>query len=63
MIISSPTRAPSPSPKGWNTKRRHAQPGRADTMVTDYHGPAVCFTDGEPSGLSASLPPALAHEP
>jgi Transposase protein len=50
-----------PVPKGWNTKRRHAQPGRADTVVTDYHGRAVCFADGEPSGLSATLPPALAQ--
>ena len=50
-----------PVPKGWNTKRRHAQPGRAGTVVTDYHGRAVCFADGEPSGLSATLPPALAQ--
>jgi hypothetical protein len=48
-------------PKGWNTKRRHAQPGRAGTVVTDYHGRAVCFADGEPSGLSATLPPVLAQ--
>jgi Transposase DDE domain len=50
-----------PVPKGWNTKRRHAQPGRAGTVVTDYHGRAVCFADGEPSGLSATLPPVLAQ--
>ena len=50
-----------PVPKGWNTKRRHAQPGRAGTVVTDYQGRAVCFADGEPSGLSATLPPALAQ--
>src|SRR5258708_3733435 len=50
-----------PVPKGWNTKRRHAQPGRAGTVVTDYHGRAVCFADGGPSGLSAPLPPALAQ--
>ena len=50
-----------PVPKGWNTKRRHAQPGRAGTVVTDYHGRAVAFADGEPSGLSATLPPALAQ--
>ena len=48
-------------PKGWNTKRRHAQPGRADTMVSDYQGRAVCFATGEPSGLSATLPPVLAQ--
>ena len=50
-----------PVPKGWNTKRRHAQPGRAGTVVTDYRGRAVCFADGEPSGLSSTLPPALAQ--
>jgi hypothetical protein len=50
-----------PVPRGWNTKRRHAQPGRADTVVTDYHGRAVCFATGEPSGLSATLPGALAQ--
>src|SRR5260370_25656344 len=48
-----------PVPKGWNPKRRHAQPGRAGTVVTGYRGRAVCFADGEPSGLSATLPPAL----
>ena len=56
-----PYEGAKPVPKGWNTKRRHAQPGRAGTMVSDYHGRAVCFTDGEPSGLSATLPPALAQ--
>ena len=50
-----------PVPTGWNTKRRHAQPGRAGTVVTDYHGRAVCFADGEPSGLPVTLPPALAQ--
>jgi len=50
-----------PVPKGWNTKRRHAQPGRAATVVTGYHGRAVCFAGGEPSGLAATLPPALAQ--
>ncbi|HUL26824.1 MAG TPA: transposase [Streptosporangiaceae bacterium] len=50
-----------PVMKGWNTKRRHAQKGRADTLVTDYGGRAVCFVTGEPSGLAATLPPALAE--
>ena len=50
-----------PVPKGWNTKRRHAQRGRDDTVVTDYHGRAVCFASGEPSGLSVTLPGALAQ--
>src|SRR6266571_2001104 len=56
-----PYEGAKPVPKGWNTKRRHAQPGRAGTVVTDYRGRAVCFSDGEPSGLSATLPPALAQ--
>ena len=56
-----PYEGAKPVPKGWNTKRRHAQPGRADTMVTDYHGRAVCFATGDPSGLAATLPGALAQ--
>jgi len=56
-----PYEGAKPVPKGWNTKRRHAQPGRADTMVSDYQGRAVAFASGEPSGLSATLPPVLAQ--
>ena len=56
-----PYEGAKPVPKGWNTKRRHAQPGRADTMITDYQGRAVAFATGEPSGLSATLPPVLAQ--
>src|SRR6266581_4334326 len=56
-----PYEGAKPVPKGWNTKRRHAQPGRADTMVTDYHGRAVAFATGDPSGLAATLPPVLAQ--
>ena len=50
-----------PVPKGYNTKRRHAQRGRDDTLVTDYHARAVCFASGDPSGLSVTLPGALAQ--
>jgi transposase len=50
-----------PVGKGWNTKRRHAQPGRVDTMIADLAGRAICFTAGQPSGLSTSLPPTLAE--
>jgi hypothetical protein len=50
-----------PVGKGWNTKRRHAEPGRVDTVVADARGRAVCFTTGEPSGLSTSLPATLAE--
>ena len=50
-----------PVGKGWNTKRRHAEAGRVDTMVADAAGRAVCFTAGEPAGLSVSLPATLAE--
>jgi hypothetical protein len=50
-----------PVGKGYNTKRRHAQKGLADTVVTDYHGRAVCFVSGPPSGLTKTLPAALAR--
>ena len=48
-----------PVAKGWNTKRRHAQPGQDDTMLTDARGRAVVFGSGEPSGLVTTLPGAL----
>ena len=48
-----------PVGKGWNTKRRHAQPGRADTLLTDARGRAVVFGSGEPSGLTSTLPGGL----
>jgi len=50
-----------PVGKGWNTKRKSAMPGRADTLVTDLRGRAVAFVTGEPSGLTKTLPPALAQ--
>jgi hypothetical protein len=53
-----PYEGAKPVPKGWNTKRRHAQPGRADTMVTDYQGRAVAFGTGEPSGLPPPCRPS-----
>ncbi|MCA1671193.1 MAG: hypothetical protein LC799_02940, partial [Actinobacteria bacterium] len=56
-----PSEGTKPVPQGYNTKRRHAQRGRDDTMVTDYHGRVVCFASGDPSGLSVTLPPALAQ--
>jgi transposase len=48
-----------PVASGWNTKRRHAEPGRVDTTICDPKGRAVCFTSGEPSGLTKSLPATL----
>ena len=50
-----------PVPKGWNNKRGRAERGRADTHVTAHDGRAVCFISGEPSGLSVTLPKALAE--
>ena len=48
-----------------NSERREAGPGaekgRADTHVTAHDGRAVCFVTGEPSGLSVTLPKALAE--
>ncbi len=48
-----------PVGSGWNTKRRHAEPGRVDTTICDPKGRAVCFTSGEPSSLAKSMPSAL----
>jgi len=50
-----------PVAKGWNNKRGRAERGRADTHVTAHDGRAVCFVTGEPSGLSTTLPLALAE--
>src|SRR5258706_70072 len=50
-----------PAGKGWNNKRGKAGQGRADTHVTAHGGRPVCFTSGEPSGLAATLPKALAE--
>ncbi len=48
-----------PVAKGWNTKRRHAQPGRDDTYIADLSGRALCFTSSEPSGLSRTMRAAV----
>jgi hypothetical protein len=50
-----------PVGKGRNNKRGRAERGRADTHVTTADGRAVCFVTGEPSGLSVTLPKALAE--
>jgi hypothetical protein len=50
-----------PVGKGWNNKRGRAERGRFDTLVVDRGGRAVGFATGEPSGLSVTLPPALAR--
>jgi hypothetical protein len=50
-----------PVAKGWNNKRGRAGRGHADTHVTAHDGRAVCFVTGEPSGLTVTLPKALAE--
>jgi transposase len=50
-----------PVAKGWNTKRRHAQPGRDDTLVVDARGRALVFGSGEPTGLASNLGGVLAQ--
>ena len=50
-----------PVAKGWNTKRRHAGPGRGDTLVVDARGRAVVFGSGEPTSLASNLPGVLAQ--
>jgi len=56
-----PCAGAEPAGKGWNTKRGRAEKGRADTHVTAHDGRAVCFVTGAPSGLSVTLPKALAE--
>ncbi len=48
-----------PVAKGYNTRRRLAEPGRADTVVCDGRGRAVLFASGEPSGLTGTMPGVL----
>src|SRR5258706_236094 len=50
-----------PVGKGWNNKRGRAEKGRADTHVTAADGRAVGFGTGQPSGLTVTLPLALAE--
>jgi len=50
-----------PVAKGWNTRRRHAEAGRDDTLLTDARGRAVVFSSAEPTGLSSTLPGVLAQ--
>ena len=44
-----------PVGKGWNTRRRHAEPGRHETMIVDARWRAVCFASGPPQGLTAGM--------
>jgi predicted transcriptional regulator len=44
-----------PVSKGWNTRRRHAEPGRHETVIVDDRWRAVCFASGSPQGLSGGM--------
>jgi len=45
----------APVQKGWNTRRRHAEAGRDDTVIVDEAWRAICFSSGPPSGLSQTM--------
>ncbi len=44
-----------PVAKGWNTRRRHAEPGRHETVIVDDRWRAICFSSGPPQGLSSGM--------
>jgi hypothetical protein len=44
-----------PVAKGWNTRRRHAEPGRHETVIVDDRWRAICFASGPPQGLSGGM--------
>ena len=48
-----------PLAKGWNNRRHIAEKGRDDTFVVDDTWRAICFSSGEPRGLSVSMPAVL----
>jgi transposase-like protein len=44
-----------PVAKGWNTRRRHAEPGRHETVIVDDRWRAICFASGPPQGLAGGM--------
>ena len=48
-----------PVAMGHNGKRDRCEPGRADTLITDARGRAVCFSSTDPTHLSKTMKPAL----
>jgi Transposase protein len=44
-----------PVAKGWNTRRRHAEPGRHETVIVDDRWRAICFASGPPHGLATGM--------
>jgi hypothetical protein len=51
-----PYEGAKPVPKGWNTKRRHAQPGRAGTMVTTTRAGRCASPTASRSGFPPPCP-------
>jgi len=51
----------APVQKGYNIRRHLAEPGRDDTFVVDSSWRAICFSTGEPRGLSVTLPEILSQ--
>jgi transcriptional regulator with XRE-family HTH domain len=50
-----------PVAMGHNSKRGRCEPGRADTLISDARGRAVCFASADPTHLSKTMKPALAQ--
>ena len=50
-----------PVAMGHNGKRDRCEPGRADTLICDRRGRAVCFSSADPTHLSKTMKPALAQ--
>ena len=50
-----------PVAMGHNGKRDRCEPGRADTLITDARGRAICFCSADPTHLSKTMKPALAQ--
>ena len=48
-----------PVAMGHNGKRGRCEKGRADTLITNARGLAVCFTTGDPTHLSKTMQSAL----
>ena len=44
-----------PVAKGYNTRRRHAEPGRHETVIVDDRWRAICFSSGPPQGLAGGM--------
>jgi len=44
-----------PVAKGWNTRRRHAEPGRDETVIIDDRWRAISFSSGPPQGLAGGM--------